>query len=588
MSDSFPKRRFGFGCRETPDAYNKCLERQGFYRKHIATDSSSLFRVFSELRYDIQLYHTKVRAECVKFMRSNKALFVKDIRHRFDAYVKNLARPRTYGSLVEVKVLATLYKANIILYEPYTEGKWYIFSTENKLTWRIFIGRDNHFDVVYPLEYMQDVAACQAIVYQILYSRVLRLPDVEYAVERMLHDPEDKLMKYEKNKDGTTIASTEDGLRLELATPGHSTQCVLMYSHLCHFHNHTNFPQIEQFFMEHGPEEGCRVYINDTFRHGSRKPNPLLREPTVSCVRQLLSTGITPFPYKAAKSLDTNIYRNVEYDVWQEMRMERLVQMLGADKRFHEPRYSKRTNHVNAHALNLIKKATQEVKIEPTVALSEPIEEPISASPESDTSHALAPYSMQRIYFSTPDPYTLNTIGIIPTETNHLTFADPNCASPCLCTCFPPSSTMHFHTSPLTPLQQTSPPNVQGNEMTLAGPDLIALVPHTLNHQPMQNEYVMMYDSLFQTAQQQPQAVPQQQHHFSYLHQTPPHQQQALNLYQPPPQHQEQQPQITAPFHPRCLFHCVPNGTEANNRGPLPMMYDANQFPTLPTGLWRI
>ena len=37
-------------------------------------------------------------------------------------------------------------------------------------------------------------------------------------------------------------------------------------------------------------------------------------------VKDLLSYGITPFPYKVAKSLDPNIYRNVEYDTWNEQR----------------------------------------------------------------------------------------------------------------------------------------------------------------------------------------------------------------------------------------------------------------------------
>lgn len=30
--------------------------------------------------------------------------------------------------------------------------------------------------------------------------------------------------------------------------------------------------------------------------------------------------GITPFPYKVAKALDENIYRNVEFDSWNECR----------------------------------------------------------------------------------------------------------------------------------------------------------------------------------------------------------------------------------------------------------------------------
>lgn len=40
-------------------------------------------------------------------------------------------------------------------------------------------------------------------------------------------------------------------------------------------------------------------------------------------VKDLLNCGITPFPYKVAKSLDPNIYRNVEYDTWNEQRKGR-------------------------------------------------------------------------------------------------------------------------------------------------------------------------------------------------------------------------------------------------------------------------
>uniref|UniRef100_A0A182TAX0 OTU domain-containing protein n=1 Tax=Anopheles maculatus TaxID=74869 RepID=A0A182TAX0_9DIPT len=435
MSNKIPKRCFGFGCRETPDYYNKFLERMGYYRKHVATDSSSLFRVVSELHYDIQLYHEKVRAECVKFMSKNKALFIKDIRYGYESYVNNIARSRTYGSLLELRALALLYKANVFLFEPCTEGKWYMYNAKYTVTWRVFIGRDNHFDVVYPLEYIKAAATSQAIVYQILYSKVLNLPDVEYAVERMLHDPEGKLLKYEKNKAGTTFAITEDGLQLELSKPGRGTQCVLMYSHLCHFHNQTNFLAIERFFMEHGPEEGCRMYLNDTFRVGPFKPNPLLRESKISCVRQLLAIGITPFPYKAAKSLDPNIYRNVEYDVWQEVRAERLVEMLGNEKKIHEFKPGKRAfKHVNP--LKLIKK---EVKFEMPTDVSEP-EATEPKCLEIDPSLTIAPYPLQSIYFPTPDQYGLNTIGVIPSDANHLTFADSIGVPGCLCSHFPPSS----------------------------------------------------------------------------------------------------------------------------------------------------
>lgn len=37
-------------------------------------------------------------------------------------------------------------------------------------------------------------------------------------------------------------------------------------------------------------------------------------------VKELLAQGATPFPYKVAKALDQNIYRNIEFDIWNDFR----------------------------------------------------------------------------------------------------------------------------------------------------------------------------------------------------------------------------------------------------------------------------
>lgn len=35
-----------------------------------------------------------------------------------------------------------------------------------------------------------------------------------------------------------------------------------------------------------------------------------------------MTKGITPFPYKVAKALDPDIYRNIEFDSWSDYRKE--------------------------------------------------------------------------------------------------------------------------------------------------------------------------------------------------------------------------------------------------------------------------
>lgn len=74
-----------------------------------------------------------------------------------------------------------------------------------------------------------------ALVYEVLYVRVFKLPDVMYSVERMLHDPNGKAMKIIEgtDKNGDVIEEkifTYEGREFILDTPGkHScttTSCM--------------------------------------------------------------------------------------------------------------------------------------------------------------------------------------------------------------------------------------------------------------------------------------------------------------------------------------------------------------------------
>uniref|UniRef100_A0A182N662 OTU domain-containing protein n=1 Tax=Anopheles dirus TaxID=7168 RepID=A0A182N662_9DIPT len=317
--DPWGSRNFGEGCRDMPDLHDKFLERIGLYRKHTAPDASCLFRAVAEQRYDVQLHYDRVRRECVAYMRANRTRFEKDIHWDFELYMDNMLLPKSYGTLLELKALALCHGANVMLYKPYSDGYWVVNEPSHERMWRMFVDRDNHFDTVYTMDYMRTAAYCQAIVYQVLYNNVLCLPDVEYAVEVMLHDEDATL---EELEDGGTVAHTGDGRRLPLSRNGADTSCALSYPQLCHFHNPDGFEPIQRFFELYGTVEGCRKYIGEDFPHRTRMQNPLLPDANVSCVRQLLSMGIAPIPYTAAKALDPHIYRNVEFDLWLTMHYE--------------------------------------------------------------------------------------------------------------------------------------------------------------------------------------------------------------------------------------------------------------------------
>lgn len=162
-----------------------------------------------------------------------------------------------------------------------------------------------------------------AIVYNVLYSGVYKLPDVNYAVERMLHDQEEKVtLPLENNPDQFVTQSGE----INSFDSHEDTNCVLKDPKTCHFHNQINF---EETVEEHKDAITIINRVDEQGRVKIYKPiDGFLHDKNKSCVRQLLDEGITPFPYKVAKALDPSIYRNTEFELWSENRKEQRLKWL--------------------------------------------------------------------------------------------------------------------------------------------------------------------------------------------------------------------------------------------------------------------
>lgn len=105
-----PQRPFATGSKPGPDAVDHYLEEQGYYRKHVARDASSLFRTVSEQVFDIQTFHEKLRLDCVAFMEERQKEYSNEVDKNFFNYIHQLRRNRTYGSLLELRVLARMYR----------------------------------------------------------------------------------------------------------------------------------------------------------------------------------------------------------------------------------------------------------------------------------------------------------------------------------------------------------------------------------------------------------------------------------------------------------------------------------------------
>ncbi|ALC49321.1 otu [Drosophila busckii] len=311
------------GSQHSPDPNDTYLESHGMYRKHTARDASCLFRVIAEQMYDTQMLHYEVRLECVRFMTRKRRIFEKYVRGDFDNYMTEMSKPKTYGTMVELRALCFMYRRNVVLFEPLNLGTVITYNERFLDNFRVFTN-EYHFDSVYTLHYIETAAVCQSISFNLLYKMLFNLPDVNYAVERMLHPQTFDWGSYEEEVDarGHVIRiNCSDGRSFQLDLPEH-TKCILESYQMCHFHSIAR--QQQKIKREDNSNNNSSSNNNNNLfmpREACELPY-MCANPMISCVRQLLNDAVTPFPYKVAKSLDPYMYRNIEFDSWNDVRKE--------------------------------------------------------------------------------------------------------------------------------------------------------------------------------------------------------------------------------------------------------------------------
>ncbi|XP_071949995.1 uncharacterized protein [Antedon mediterranea] len=180
----------------------------------------------------------------------------------FNEYISRLRNPYEWGGDVEISALSLLYERDFVIYEEI--GKPPVEATQNGFGKQIVLcfTHGNHYDSVFTKQFQDVAAICQAVVYEMLYKDVFKL-----------HDKVDEAI---------------DILRYPNRIPFPCEQ------------DHEGSPRQQ----EHEFESSGEVFDNRGFevkRENKRRP---------------------PFPYKVIKSLDPEIYRNVEFDTWSDFKKQ--------------------------------------------------------------------------------------------------------------------------------------------------------------------------------------------------------------------------------------------------------------------------
>ncbi|KAM7420014.1 hypothetical protein PAMA_016893 [Pampus argenteus] len=250
------------------------LSSLGLYRKMVARDASSLFRAVSE-----QNYHQKIRQECADFMRANTCIFEPFVEGSFEKYLERLEDPKETVGQVEIKALSQLYRRCFLIYRY--PGKPATVISEEDFINKVMLccSINGHYDIVYPRSYPASAALCQSFVYELLYTQVFGCEEPELC----------------QAMDAFRVGGRR--YRNSLVTVRHVNSMLLTLG-LNEMHMHDSREESESGGAADDKHRG----VTDDGKSPAEAPAP----------------SRLSLPYKVMKSLDGEVYRNVEFDVWQD------------------------------------------------------------------------------------------------------------------------------------------------------------------------------------------------------------------------------------------------------------------------------
>ncbi|XP_077575280.1 putative bifunctional UDP-N-acetylglucosamine transferase and deubiquitinase ALG13 [Stigmatopora nigra] len=249
------------------------LASLGLYRKMVARDASSLFRAVSEQLYYSQNYHGTIRQECADFMRANAFVFEPFVEGSFEKYLERLEDPKETVGQVEIKALSQLYRRRFLIYR-YPGKAATVISEDDRFVSEVTLSCsiNCHYDIVYPRSYPASAALCQAVVYELLYAKVLGCEEAELS---------------------QAVEAFKAGGRRYRNSPSVCSDVDVAYD--------LGEERARREEAESAAEEKPRLSFEDV-KVASDAPPP----------------SKLSLPYKVMKSLDGDVYRNVEFDVWQD------------------------------------------------------------------------------------------------------------------------------------------------------------------------------------------------------------------------------------------------------------------------------
>ncbi|XP_078602447.1 uncharacterized protein LOC144876731 isoform X11 [Branchiostoma floridae x Branchiostoma japonicum] len=275
---------------ESLQAMDDYLSSLGLVRKPIAKDGSCLFRAVAEQVFHCQARHLEVREACVLYMDRNRDIFEAFVPGPFDHHLWTLQNPKEWAGQVEISALSLMYKCDFIIYQDV--GRPPARVTENGFADKVVLcfSHGNHYDSVYPKQFQIDAAMCQSLVYELLYKDVFKMDHDIAVVKDMLGNKQQKI-----RKDSTSESESSPAKNCGSDKPDSELE---------------------------GSTELDVSTESDKSRDNTERPNEKATQANGAVEYSKKDGRRFPLPFKVAKALDPEFYRNVEYDTWMDSKKE--------------------------------------------------------------------------------------------------------------------------------------------------------------------------------------------------------------------------------------------------------------------------
>ncbi|XP_050298232.1 putative bifunctional UDP-N-acetylglucosamine transferase and deubiquitinase ALG13 isoform X1 [Anthonomus grandis grandis] len=166
------------------------LENLGYYRKNVAYDETCMFRTVSEQLFNSQVFHEKVRKECIEYGREH----FDEFRHlgktesEWNDHLNNLELHMAVCGNLEIHLISKKYKKDVFVCLPNQQIHDITCQHYPGDPIMLCLVDGDHYDAVYKKEHIVNLGFCQSIIYKILYENVFEIPNVDRIVKAMLYE----------------------------------------------------------------------------------------------------------------------------------------------------------------------------------------------------------------------------------------------------------------------------------------------------------------------------------------------------------------------------------------------------------------